>query len=110
MKLRRAEDPNSFFQNTSNAIEDMTKVIQLAPDAAQAYLTRGLLYMIWNDDMALRDFNRAIELSNQNAEAYYQRGLLYLRTAKMPQAQKDLAAAARLNPELKPEIDKALGK
>lgn len=73
------------------AIQDLTKVIELAPDNAEAYLIRGNIYSKDKKyDLALKDFDKAVEvaLEYEKAEAYGKRAHTYLSLEK-----KDLAIA-----------------
>jgi tetratricopeptide (TPR) repeat protein len=68
------------------AIADFDKAIELAPNDAENWLARGVVYYnrrscAEDNDKAKEDFTRAIELAPENAEAYLNRGTAYLAAA-----------------------------
>ena len=77
------EDPYFFYlrargaEDSSQAIRDFTKAIELAPDFDLAYVYRGALYTEANvPDLALADLDKAIELDPELTEAYRERAWL----------------------------------
>ncbi len=56
------------------AIADLSKTIQIRPDAPEYYCARGVFTMGTDPDSSLADFNKAIRLNPDFAEAYYMRG------------------------------------
>ena len=60
----------------ADALTDLNRAIELAPDFAQAYYDRSLLVLRQGDAAhALRDLDKAIELGCQSAEAFNNRGV-----------------------------------
>ena len=58
----------SFIDDFDEAIKDFTKVIELDPDYASAYVQRGCVYRKKGcDARAIEDLNRAIELGDNRA-------------------------------------------
>lgn len=60
------------------ATKDFTKVIQLDPNKAVAYLLRGMIKIYKKEftDEAASDFNKAIEIDPSLAKAYYNLGVI----------------------------------
>ena len=74
------EDPYFFYlrargsDDSSQAITDFTKAIELAPDFDLAYAYRGALYTEANvPDFAIKDLNKALEFDPELTEAYRDR-------------------------------------
>jgi tetratricopeptide (TPR) repeat protein len=65
------------------ATSDFTKVIQMDPGRAEAYLLRALIKIYkkdFSDDVAVADLNKAILLDPNFARAYYNLGVIqYVR-------------------------------
>ncbi len=61
------------------AVADFTRAIELAPDFAQAYYDRGLLYWreLGNPERSVHDLTRFIELRPARAEAWFNRALAF---------------------------------
>ena len=59
------------------AIEDFNKAIELYPDYAHVYVSRGYVYSRKGQyDKAIINFNKAVELYPDYANTYFGRGLL----------------------------------
>ncbi|NJM90499.1 MAG: tetratricopeptide repeat protein [Hydrococcus sp. RU_2_2] len=85
------------LQQYQNAIADYTKVIELAPDRADIYVSRGnIYYELQQYQNALADYNQAIEIDTNYGFAYYSRGLLYDLMEDREKALADLEKAVRL--------------
>ena len=85
--------------NWSGAIEDFTKAIELRPNYAEAYNTRGFASnMLGNYQQALVDCNKAIELKPDFALAYNNRGNAHNELKNYQQAIADFDKAIELNP------------
>ena len=79
------------------AIEDFSKVIQLAPENVAAYLERGdLHYRLKDYQQAIADYSAAIDRDPQNAEAYFKRGWVYDEDSQPDRAEADLAKSQEL--------------
>jgi Flp pilus assembly protein TadD len=59
-------------------------------------------------DLALADFSAAVKLTPKDPVAVYMRSLTYGRLGKKPQADKDLATARKLDPNIESQM-KSLG-
>ena len=105
--LQNAEDnsnpatskPN---QNSSRALTDLNKVIELAPENTLAYNNRGLLkhYKLNDISGALADYNKVIDLAPENTLAYNNRGLLkHYKLNDISGALADYSRAIDLAPE-----------
>ncbi len=100
----RPDDPYFYYlrargaDDSSQAIRDFTKAIELAPDFDLAYVYRGALYTEANvPDLATADFNKAIELDPRLSEAYRERAWLHIRFAEHEAAQGDAERAIELD-------------
>ena len=83
--------------NFQEAVDALTKAIQLNPQFTMAYATRGLShYFLGNLQQAINDYNKAIELNPQLAAAYYNRGIVYGNLGNHQQAIEDVKIAAKL--------------
>ena len=76
------------------AIADYDKAIELNPDLAVTYCTRGFAYHRKGEyARAILDYDKAIALDPDDAEAYCNRGEAYLHLQRWEQARKDLQTA-----------------
>ena len=84
--------------NSSQAITDLTKAVELDPNYAFAYYSRGRTYDKKGDfDLAIADFTKALEL-DPNAFAYLSRGRTYDKKGDLDLAIADLTKAVELDP------------
>lgn len=58
-----------------------------------------------NYGKALEHYNRAIQLKPNMAEAYEYRGVLFAKMGRKTEAEKDLVALKKLNPQLAVELE-----
>ena len=87
--------------HSSEAIQDLTKAIELNPNDADAYAVRGASYISQDEhDQAIQDLTKAIELKPDYADAYDIRGHAYLRQEEHDRVIQDLTKAIELNPKL----------
>jgi tetratricopeptide (TPR) repeat protein len=78
----------------------LTKVIALNPDDANAYLNRGVTYFkLKQYDKALSDFNKAIALNPYDPPAYYNRGTIYGKFQQYDKALSDFNKVIALQPD-----------
>ena len=85
--------------NLEQAIADYTKAIELDPDFAVAYNTRGFAYANSGDlEQAIADYDKAIELNPDLAVAYTNRGSAYADSGNLEQAIKDYELYLELFP------------
>jgi tetratricopeptide (TPR) repeat protein len=61
-----------------------------------------------NYQKSLEHYNTAIELKPKLAEAYMYRGVLYTEMGRKSDAQADLAALQKLNPQLAKELEEVI--
>jgi len=81
------------------AIADYNKVIELAPNYANAYNYRGLAYYLLEQyEKAIADYNKAIELAPNYAYAYNNRGIAYYALEQYERAIEDYNKAIDLDP------------
>ena len=85
----------------SEAIEHISKAINLHPEFAEAYHKRGQTYWRQEDyPSAINDFTMVIQLDPNLAEAYHNRGQAYCRQGDYPSAINDFNRAIQLDPNL----------
>lgn len=114
-KSRRKKIVCAYYSRANNfikvgeyesALADLDRTVKLCHQYAEAYYTRGSLYVREYYDYfieeAIFDFTRAINLRPEYAEAYYARGLLYADAYENDQndeAIADYQEAVKLNPD-----------
>ena len=87
-KYRYSSNPDDYYKNGiekyelkdyAGALSDFTIAIEMMPEMAEAYYSRGLLYgkEFHKYKKAIKDFTKAIKLKPDYAEAYYNRGVTY---------------------------------
>jgi tetratricopeptide (TPR) repeat protein len=90
-------DMGSFTQ----AAGTYTCAIQLNPDDARAYNSRGKVYLdgLHDYDQALADFDRAVELDPTNAQIYNRRGYTLYQQRKLELAITNFDFAIQYKPD-----------
>jgi tetratricopeptide (TPR) repeat protein len=82
-----------------SAISQFTKAIEISPDFADAYRSRGeAWHAAGNDDAALADFERAIALDAGPWLTYISRGVLWISRGENQRALADFTQSIRLHP------------
>jgi tetratricopeptide (TPR) repeat protein len=90
----RARDPDG-------AMQELNKAIQLDPQFAMAYASRGQLFLdLGQPQQAIQDFDEAVRLDPQSVLAYNSRGSFYLTQGEPRRAIRDFDEAIRLDPQL----------
>ena len=83
--------------NYDEAIADLTRAAELAPEVAYIYYNRGNLYALSGDmPAAYEDYSRALELAPYLADAYFNRGLVQLYMKDTQKGVMDLSKAGEL--------------
>jgi tetratricopeptide (TPR) repeat protein len=78
------------------ALKDCDRAIALKPTLAQAFHSRGLVYLrLKKLQRSLHDYNQAVRLWPGFSAALYGRGLVELRLDRRTTAHRDIAAARR---------------
>jgi tetratricopeptide (TPR) repeat protein len=103
---RRCGDISVLQRDYAYAIGNYTKVIEIAPNHADAYKKRGNAYRRrgsannTKDDYykAIADYNEAIRLAPNDPEAYMERAYIYRLTNNYDRAFADYSEAIRLDP------------
>jgi tetratricopeptide (TPR) repeat protein len=81
------------------AISQFTKAIEIEPDRAEYYVSRGAAYReAEKPEAGLADLNQAIDLDPDNARSFFERALLYRIVGDFESAVLDHNAAIRLTP------------
>ncbi|MCX6163433.1 MAG: tetratricopeptide repeat protein [Ignavibacteriae bacterium] len=87
-KYRYTNNAEDYYKNGlekyeikdfAGALSDFSITIEMNPDMAEAYYSRGLLYgkEYHKYTRAIKDFTKAIKLKPGYAKAYYDRGVTY---------------------------------
>ena len=85
------------------AVKHFTNVIQLMPEFAEAYNSRGFAYFLKAElDDAIVDFSKAIELNTDYTEAYNNRSAAYRDKGDFDKAIADSSKAIQRNPDYAP--------
>lgn len=81
----------------NEAIEDLTRAAELAPELAYIYYNRACLYAYEGDmPAAFDDFTKALELAPYLADAYFNRGLVQIYMKDVQKGIIDLGKAGEL--------------
>ena len=100
--LRGEFNRRNFYCKHGNqdlVIKDCDKVLELAPNNVDAYISCGSAYTN-TKHLAQRDLNKTIELNPNDFRAYMARGMVYLNIAQNNLALEDTNKAVELNPEI----------
>ena len=99
-------DPVNRLKNTTRvysydeALRDINRAIELAPDIAYFYYNRGNIHCLSGDmPAAIGDYTKAIELYPNFAEAYYNRGLIQIHLKDTRKGCLDISKAGELGIE-----------
>jgi tetratricopeptide (TPR) repeat protein len=81
------------------AVQEYSRSIELSPDYAPAYVSRGSArYAMGEDEKALQDFADAVRVDAGYADAYLARGTLYWMANEASLAEADFRQLVRLRP------------
>ena len=93
-------DPAEKRKYYDEAIEHYTNAIKSNPEYADAYHSRGNIYLkIDKIPEAIQDYDQAIVLDPKHANAYHSRGKAYYGEDKIPKAIQNYNQAIALNSE-----------
>jgi tetratricopeptide (TPR) repeat protein len=82
------------------AIADFSRVIELNPQDARAFYSRGIALLHKGDrDRAIADYTKAVEISPEFIEAYVSRGIVYQAGGDRDHAIADYSKAIEINPQ-----------
>ena len=91
---------NLIMDNDNEALQDLTKSINLGSKWAGDYINRGIIfYRKHNYRGALNDYDKAVELAPNDAQSYYNRGLLRQEVGDLNRALEDFNMAIDIAPE-----------
>ena len=100
-KTRETKDSKEKDEIYQKAVVHFTKAIELMPEFAGAYDTRGLAYVGKGEfEKAFQDFNKAIDLDPEDGQAYKNRGFAYSEKGEFDIALQDFNKAIDLDPQL----------
>jgi len=92
---------NAALSQTELAIRDFTKVIQLLPGSAEAYVDRAAAHLGANDYAAVvADCGDALSRDPKLAYAYTLRGIAFREMGNLPKALENFDRAVQLSPGL----------
>lgn len=95
-EIERRNGSRRIF-NYDEAIADLTRAAELAPDFAYIYFNRANLHAYaGNMPAAYEDYTRAIELAPYLADAYFNRGLVQIYMKDTQKGAIDLSKAGEL--------------
>lgn len=85
---------------TDNALADLSHLIAIAPDNAEAYSKRSFIYRnnLRDDDKALADIFRVIEIDSNYEDAYRARGYIYYHLGQYGNSMADYNKLIKINP------------
>jgi tetratricopeptide (TPR) repeat protein len=89
------------LNQNENALEYLTKVIEINPEVPLAYINRARLYSenLEEPEKAESDFNKAIEIDSTYNHGYRSRGDFYYNQGKYNEAILDYSKILELEPE-----------
>jgi rhodanese-related sulfurtransferase len=91
---------NCDVKNTKCRLAAYNKAIEAAPDLAEAYNGRALVYRENGDlDRAMSDLNKVIDLDPRAAQAYYYRAIIFTARNDLPNALDSFSKTIELLPE-----------
>jgi tetratricopeptide (TPR) repeat protein len=83
------------------ALKDCGRAIDLNPSLAQAFTSRGLVYLRLNKlQKSLDDYNQAVRLWPGFSAALYGRGLVEARLGQLTRSRRDFASALARDPDV----------
>ena len=90
-------DPRTVLPQARSSVD---RAIELDPNLAAAYASRGQIRGIYDRDWqgALEDFNRAIALEPTYASAYFYRGIIYGVQGQFDRSRAEFKTAQQLEP------------
>ena len=84
--------------DTNEAMDDLTKAIELQPSLTQAYIKRASMHLeIGNKDKATEDFEEAMKHNKDDADIYYHRAQLHFIMGDFADAAKDYQKSIELD-------------
>ncbi len=89
----------------NKTFKDFDKALEINPDDAITYNTRGAVYFYKDDlDKAFADYETAIYLNSNHGEAYIRRGIIHLERCKYQEVIDDIEYGFELSPEFKESV------
>lgn len=86
--------------DTTSALEDLTKAIELQPSLTQAYIKRASMQLeLGNKDQAAENFEKAMAQNKDDPDIYYHRAQLHFILGEFADAAKDYQKSIDLDRE-----------
>lgn len=88
------------IQKYKEAMEDITKSIELDPKQGVGYYKRGQYYLVAFDqpEKALKDFDTAITFGERSAEVYHYRGAALKKLGRFQEAVESYSLVLKIDP------------
>lgn len=88
------------IQKYKEAMEDITKAIELDPKESTGYYKRGQYYLVAFDqpEKALKDFDTAITFGERSAEVYHYRGAALFKLGRFQEAVESYSLVLKIDP------------
>jgi tetratricopeptide (TPR) repeat protein len=91
----------SLYGDHTNAMSALNRLLELQPDNASAYISKGYVLMQFNQvEDAIASFSRALELDPNAHRARFNRAIAYLRIEQLDKARQDYDYLEILFPNL----------
>jgi mitochondrial import receptor subunit TOM70 len=85
--------------DTTQALEDLTKSINLAPSLTQSFIKRASMHLEMNNrEAAADDFEQATAQNKDDPDIFYHRAQLHFILGEFPEAAKDYQKSIDLDP------------
>ncbi len=89
------------YGDTSKAVQNYMKSIEVNPDFYDSYMQLGLLFSLRKNKNSIDYFNSAINLRPKSIEAHYALGMFYQEVGNYEAAIKSYANIIQINPKYK---------
>lgn len=85
----------------AEAVELLTKKLELLPESGDLYRLRGQAHLANNDEKkALEDLSKAVEISSVDVEAKLYRATLLMQNKELDEARKEVDEVLQISPNL----------
>lgn len=89
------------LERPADAVELLTKKLELLPESGDLYRLRGQAHLANNDEKkALEDLSKAVEISSVDVEAKLYRATLLMQNKQLDEARKEVDDVLQISPNL----------